>query len=541
MAIEGALQDVSLADICQLLGMGRKTGCLSITDRSNFGYIYFQKGRVIYASVLNRRDRLGELLVRNHVITRKDLSSAMETQSRDKSKRLGEILVEMGALTHEDLRRYIQMQVEEAVYHLFTWAQGSFHFDTDQMPDEDGLLLVDIPPEALLMEGARRVDEWSLVEKKIPSFDIVFQVDHDPTTSVSEAEVELTPHQKKILPFVDGVRTVHEIMNEAGLVEFDTGKALYGLIQAGFVSRTGERTTEEETGGDEALQQHLNVGIAFYRSGMLEDAHREFEEALDADPRQARANFMMGLIAFRRGRLEKALQHFGSMPPGYAESYAVHRNTALALEALGRYDDALQALDAAGVARPRDHEVYLARGIVHFKAQKVDKALDAFRRYRTYPGLKVPAEQYYAYTVLAAAVAGDLEFAVGVGQEGMSHYPKSGSILVNTGAVLERRGDVEAAAALYKRAVAVQPPPPQAHKNLGDQAYAHGDLEDARMQYEKAVKLSPRLGDDVYLRLGTMAYKDNDRDVALLLWRRALDLNPHNEAVRSNLEMLQAE
>jgi len=537
MAIEGALQDVSLADICQLLGMGRKTGCLSITDRSNFGYVYFQKGRVIYASVLNRRDRLGELLVRNHVITRKDLSAAMDRQAKEKGKRLGEILVEVGALSHDDLRRYIQMQVEEAVYHLFTWGQGSFHFDTDQMPDEDGLLLVDIPPEALLMEGARRVDEWSLVEKKIPSFDIVFQLDTNPDEA--EGDFELTREQKKILPFIDGVRTVHEIMNEAGLVEFDTGKALYGLIQAGFVSRSGERSTEEETGGDEALQQHLNVGVAFYRSGMLEDASREFEEALEIDPRQARANFMMGLIAFRRGRMEDSLRHFGSMPPGYAESYAVHRNTALALEALGRYGEAIQALDAAAVVRPKDHEVFLARGIIHFKARDIDKALDAFRRYRTYPGLKVPAPEYYAYTVLAAAVGGDLDFAVAVGQEGMGHYADSGPILVNTGAVLERRGDVDAAAALYKRAVAVTPPLPQAHKNLGDQAYAHGDMDAARVQYEKAVKLSPRMGDDVYLRLGTMAYKDNDKDVALLLWRRALDINPYNEAVRTNLEMLQ--
>ena len=41
MAIEGALADVSLADISQLLAMGRKTGCLSLTDQGNFGYIYF--------------------------------------------------------------------------------------------------------------------------------------------------------------------------------------------------------------------------------------------------------------------------------------------------------------------------------------------------------------------------------------------------------------------------------------------------------------------------------------------------------------------
>ena len=77
MGIEGQLRDVSLADICQLLSMGRKTGCLTVTDRSNFGYVYFKGGRVIYATVLNRPDRLGELLVRNNVINREELSAGM--------------------------------------------------------------------------------------------------------------------------------------------------------------------------------------------------------------------------------------------------------------------------------------------------------------------------------------------------------------------------------------------------------------------------------------------------------------------------------
>lgn len=539
MAIEGALQDVSLADICQLLGMGMKTGCLSLTDRSNFGYIYFEKGRVIHASVLNRRDRLGELLVRNHVITRKALSDATAAQAVDKSRKLGEILLSMEAIDEEELQKYIQMQIEEAVYLLFAWTQGSFHFDTDQMPEEDGLYLVNIPPEALLMEGARRVDEWSLVEKKIPSFDIVFQLDKHPDDA--DEDVELTKDQQKVLPFIDGVRTVHEIMDEAGLVEFETGKALYGLISAGFVSRAGERSTSEETGGDEALQQHLNVGVAFYRSGMMEDAGREFEQALSIEPTQARANFMMGLIAFRQGRLEEALNHFGSMPPGAGNYYSVYRNTALILELLGRYDEALQVLDEALVAKPTDGDVHLARGIIHLKRGDVPASLDALRLYRTSPDVKRPSQQYYAYTVLASAVGGDLEYAVAVGREGLGHFPDSGPILVNLGQVLERRGEVDAAAALYKRATQTTPPLPQAHKNLGDQAWAHGDSEGARTQYEKAVKLAPRLGDDVYLRLGTMAYKSNDRDVALLLWRRALDLNPQNEAVQANLEMLSSE
>ena len=533
MAIEGALQDVSLADIYQLLGMGMKTGCLSVTDRSNFGYIYFKKGRVIHASLLKRPDRLGELLVRNHIITRKDLSAAMELQALEKGKRLGELLVEQESITEEKLQAYIQMQIEEAVYHLFTWHQGSFHFDTDQAPDEEGIFLVNVPPEVLLMEGARRVDEWSQVEKKIPSFDVVFQLDKHPDEA--EEDVELTKDQKKVLPFVDGVRTVGEVMNEAGLVEFETGKALYGLILAGFVSRAGERSTEKETGGDEALQQHLNVGIAFYRSGMLEDAGREFEQALEIDPKQARANFMLGLMAFRQGRLEDAVQCFGSMPESQRGSYAVQRNKALALELLGRYDE---ALDTASLAKPDDADVHLARGILYLKARDAARSLDSLRQYRTSSTVTKPSAAYYSYAALASAVAGDLDYAVAVGREGMGLDPESSPILANTGVVLERRGEVEAAEALYKRAVAVNPPPPQAHKNLGDQAYAHGDHDGARTQYEKAVKLSPRLGDDVYLRLGTMAFKDNDRDVALLLWRRASDLNPHNEAVSANLELL---
>jgi hypothetical protein len=44
MAIRGNLKEASLPDVLQLLAMGKKTGCLSITHRASFGYIYFDKG-----------------------------------------------------------------------------------------------------------------------------------------------------------------------------------------------------------------------------------------------------------------------------------------------------------------------------------------------------------------------------------------------------------------------------------------------------------------------------------------------------------------
>ena len=65
MAIKGSLKEASLPDVLQLLSMGKKSGCLSVTHRQNFGYIYFDKGRICYASIVNRRDRLGDILVKN--------------------------------------------------------------------------------------------------------------------------------------------------------------------------------------------------------------------------------------------------------------------------------------------------------------------------------------------------------------------------------------------------------------------------------------------------------------------------------------------
>ena len=140
--------------------------------------------------------------------------------------------------------------------------------------------------------------------------------------------------------------------------------------------------------------------------------------------------------------------------------------------------------------------------------------------------------------MLAEGIAGDIDHAIRIGEEGLSHYGSNGALLVNVGAVLEQRGEMEAAAAFFAKAVGGGNPPSQAHKNLGDQAFNRGDMSAARVHYEKALKYDPALGDDVYLRLGTIAHKDQDLDVARLLWRRALDLNPNNDAVRANLELL---
>src|SRR3954470_16775604 len=131
MAIRGSLKEASLPDVLQLLAMGKKTGCLSVVHRTSFGYIYFDKGRISYASVVNRRDRLGDMLVKGNVITQAQLDSAIAAQDRQRDKRLGELLVDSKALTQDQLHNAISVQIQEAVYFLFTWTQGTFNFEPD--------------------------------------------------------------------------------------------------------------------------------------------------------------------------------------------------------------------------------------------------------------------------------------------------------------------------------------------------------------------------------------------------------------------------
>ena len=158
----------------------------------------------------------------------------------------------------------IRVQIEEAVYYLFTWTQGTFNFESDVRPEEQDFL-VSINPESLLLEGARRIDEWSLIEKKIPSFDLIFEVDRN---RLQESAAELTVEQETLVRLIDGKRDVAGLVDESGLGEFDAGKSLYGLITAGFLHRVGRTKPAEAVSSDARVTEHRNLGVAFYKAGM---------------------------------------------------------------------------------------------------------------------------------------------------------------------------------------------------------------------------------------------------------------------------------
>lgn len=95
-----------------------------------------------------------------------------------------------------------------------------------------------------------------------------------------------------------------------------------------------------------------------------------------------------------------------------------------------------------------------------------------------------------------------------------------------------------AAERVLRAALAEDPSIPQVSKNLADVLYRNGRYDEAREAYERAAKLAPELGDDLYFKLGNIAYKRRETARARESWSRATALNPGHELARANLEML---
>jgi tetratricopeptide (TPR) repeat protein len=485
---------------------------------------------------VNRRDRIGDILVKNGKITQEQLHDAIDQQIRQRDRRVGELLVESGAIAREELEHYMRLQIEEAVFFLFTWTRGSFNFEADVHPEEQDFLVA-IKPESLVLEGARRVDEWSLIEKKIPSLDIIFTVDQ---RRIAASQVSLTEQQQRLVPLLDGSRDFTRLVEDSGLVEFDVGKALYGLITAGFVHRTGRSEPQAPDVGDARVDEHRNLGVAFYKTGMLDEATREFRRVVDLRPSDGSAYFHLGLIAVKQAHWQEAAGHFNQAAERGGNRPAVLHNLALAYEKAGRLEEAEGTYAEAASKARRDTQIMTSWGIVALQRGDHEVAAGRLDRAREVGGDEIPSTMWFWARSLSAAALEEVEEAEALLREGLEAHPDSVVLRNNRAVLQELLGDLDGAEDTLRAALSEDPSVPQLSKNLGDLHYRGGRYDEAWDAYQRAVKLQPQLGDDVYFKLGNIAYKRLDRESAAELWRKALELNPGHELARTNLDTVSA-
>lgn len=242
MALQGTLKDFSLADIFQLIGIQKKTGVLSLKSPQETVTVTFVDGHVVGADSTLRRleDRLGTVLTKSGRLTEAQLQEALRTQ-RSTLKRLGTILTEGRLIETKALSEALQIQISQMVYRLFRWTSGEYHFSQEAKVDYDRELVSPMSAESILMEGARILDEWPMIEKGIGSFQSVFrhanvEIARTGTAAARGAEGEaagaitLSDTERLVYALVNGQRPVQEIADRSPMSEFDTCRTLYELI-----------------------------------------------------------------------------------------------------------------------------------------------------------------------------------------------------------------------------------------------------------------------------------------------------------------------
>ncbi|MEP6589755.1 MAG: DUF4388 domain-containing protein [Gemmatimonadota bacterium] len=534
MAIKGSLREASLPDVVQLLYLGRRTGCLSVANDRNFASIWLDDGWIVFAGMVSRPDRLGERLVAAGTLSAEQLEAAIATQRALPGQRLGAVMVQLGLLTSSDLEAELRRQVEETVYTLFTWDSGTFSFEAGIVPEE-AEATVRLHPEGLLLEGARRVDEWSVIAKKIPSLDAVFALEGDGEVDQS-GESALVEVERRVQPLIDGARTVRDIMDATGLTDFEVCRALFGLLTAGRLRRVATAAPTVPRQGPARLEEHRNLGVAFYRTGMLTEAEREFRRVSELQPGDGEASFRLGLIALRQARWHDALAQFQHATERGGPRAGVLQNMALALESLGRLDEANTALAEAVQLDRDDPRAWTGWGLLALRRNEASHALERFARARDLFGsAKVPAHWYWGCG-WAQALSEAWPDALGTIRDGVTRYPDHPVLRTTLGVLLEGTGEVGEAEAHLRHALGEDPTIPQISKNLGDLLYRAGRWDEAEESYDRAAKLAPTLGDDLYFKLGNLACRRGDMTTARQRWQSALTLNPEHALVRANLD-----
>lgn len=169
MAFQGSLAELHLPDIIQLVSVSGKTGVFHLSDGTNRGDIWLHEGRIVHAE-------------------------------------------------HEDLWG------EEAVYSLAIWRSGEFRFEAGIGSPRQ---TIQKSNTNLLMEAARRLDEWRVLSKKIPSVELVPEF---VILDSREGQINLNTMEWLLLSKIDGQRSVKQIAAATGMGVFDAAKLLYGLV-----------------------------------------------------------------------------------------------------------------------------------------------------------------------------------------------------------------------------------------------------------------------------------------------------------------------
>jgi tetratricopeptide (TPR) repeat protein len=305
MSIQSSIKELGLFDFIQVLHINRKTGRLMITDGPDGkeAQVIFRNGDTCFAVIHDRVPRTVEnLLVDWGVVDEASLARVEKALRRYPS--LVECLEGEGIVSRGHVENLVANCIRECVYEIFKWDRGECRFIEEEI-DERRDIVVPLNTENLILEGARRIDEWSNIGGKVPSRHSIFRL----SAETQEGQrLNLKPREWEILSLIDGKRSVKEVNDAVSGDLFSTSKLIYGLVVMGVIELlNGETTAVSGVGGEARLEDLLRGGREHYGRLNLEAAAAQFEKAVQIDPECFEALRMLGEIYYKMDKLSEAL------------------------------------------------------------------------------------------------------------------------------------------------------------------------------------------------------------------------------------------
>jgi len=285
LALSGDLATMGLEDIFQWLAVGKKTGVLELKGPMHTKRVAFHEGRITSIWSSDPREYLGQYLLAFNRISEEQLRDALATQE-DEQQLLGRILINRQLVTEAEIRRIVQLKVEESIFDTFLWNVGTFEFHDGAASHQKSMLL-SLDVTGIVLEGARRLDDWKRIRKVIKGGDAVL-------SAISEAIAErlpLAPEDADILARLDGYKRVDQLVIDMRMPEYKINKLLFDLHEKGLVRIVNPGGN---LGENPSLQ--LQRARALVEKQKLQEAQEELRRILKDQPRHLDANKMMAVV-----------------------------------------------------------------------------------------------------------------------------------------------------------------------------------------------------------------------------------------------------
>ncbi len=232
--IQGNMASVRIVEVLQMLGLQRQTGRLRINRSGEAVAVYFKDGSIVFASSNYGTDRsaVEELLRKTCRIPESSIGHVMRITDMT-SEPVDRVLAQEKILDMKTYTECLRRHTESAVFKVMAWKDGKFLFEKAVPPAFASVMPLKV--DDLLLEGARRADEWSLIQQKIPHFDTVFEPmisNAEELTSRGISDVDLS-----VFSHIDGRHTVQEIIDSLCIGEFDVVKSMFILLSVNLIRR----------------------------------------------------------------------------------------------------------------------------------------------------------------------------------------------------------------------------------------------------------------------------------------------------------------